>query len=114
MGDPVLVSDEATDRHVPLDEGEASFHAEGARERRSSTTNDPVDYVNFELIVADAVDSPESVGSSRLTFAGDGFRAPRGHRDVQLVRDVLGPEEEGAISGTSEAPSLLYVSDGAL
>ncbi len=114
VDDPILVTDDDSDALTLLHEGEASFHPEGASERRSSTTNATVEYVNIELIVADAVDSPESVGSSRLTFTGEDFRVPRGYRDLQLMRDVLAPAEEGAISGSGDAPSLLYVSGGAL
>ncbi len=113
-GDSILVTDDDNDALTLLHEGQGSFHPEGANERRSSPSNATVDYINIELIVADAVDSPESVGSARLTFAGEEFRAPRGHRDIQLVRDVLAPAEEGDIPGTGDAPSLLYVTDGAL
>ncbi len=112
--DPILVTDGNSDALTLLHDGQASFHPEGASERRSSTTNSSTDYVNIELIVADAVDSAESVGSARLTFAGDEFRAPRGHRDMQLTRDVLAPGERGDTSDTGDAPSLLYVTDGAL
>ncbi|MDQ3442918.1 MAG: hypothetical protein M3490_04840 [Chloroflexota bacterium] len=114
VDDPILVTDDDSDTLTLLHEGEVSFRPEGASERRSSTTNDSVDYVSIQLIVADAVDSPESVGSSRLTFKDQDFRAPRGCRDLQLIRDVLAPAEEGAISGSGDAPSLLYVSGGAL
>ena len=50
--DPILVTDGNSDALTLLHDGQASFHPEGASERRSSTTNSSTDYVNIELIVS--------------------------------------------------------------
>ncbi|MBA2470369.1 MAG: hypothetical protein H0V37_13275 [Chloroflexia bacterium] len=113
-GDPFLVTDGESEALTLLLEGQASFHPEGASERRSSTDDSAVDYLNIELIVADAVDTDESLGSSSLVFAGDEFEAPRGYRDLRLTRDVLAPSEEHELAGSGDAPSLLFVTAGAL
>ncbi len=112
LDDAFLITDGDSGANTLIDAGEAAFHKEGASERRSSTSNRDIDYVNIELIVADAVETSESLGSSDLLFAGDDFRAPRGNRDVHLTRDVLAPDENGAFAATSNSPYLLYVTNG--
>jgi hypothetical protein len=112
--DPILVTDGDSGTHTLLGEGQASFHPEGANERRSSATSRDAAYLNIELVVADEVDTDDSLGSADLLFAGDGFRAPRGHHDLRLTRDVLAPEEEGTFEATDDSPYLLYVTDGAI
>jgi len=110
--DPILVTDRDSGANTLLQDGQASFHPEGAVERRASTTDGDAHYVNIELIVADAVATGESLGSSTLVLASNDFTAPSGHRNLQLSGNVLAPGEEDGFARDSGAPYLLYVSDG--
>lgn len=114
LDEPVLITNGTTGHSSLVDAGQALFHPEGASERRSSVSNDSAEYVNIELIVAEDVDDEDTLGTSELLFAGDGFSAPSGNRDVRLTRDVLGPGEEAAFEATSDAPYLLYLAAGAI
>ncbi len=109
---PFLISHGDSDTHTLLRRGQASFHVEGASERRSSIGDQAAGYVNLELIVADAVDTQASLGSSTLDYASEPFTAPAGNRDLRLFRDVLASGEEGSFPGTGDVPYLFAVSDG--
>ena len=76
LDEPVLITNGTTGNATLVDAGQALFHPEGASERRSSVSNDSTEYVNIELIVAEDVDDEDTLGSSELLFAGDGFSAP--------------------------------------
>jgi hypothetical protein len=107
----VVVTDEDTGRRTHLAPGEAVFAAQDVRQRRASTGDDAVAYYGIELVVADLVADEATIGSADLLFAGDGFRAPGGERDLDLVRDVLEEGESSEIEG-GDAPVLVLATDG--
>jgi hypothetical protein len=111
--DPILITSDSGVSTL-LNDGQALFHPEGAVERRSSTRDADSAYVNIELIVADAVESDESLGSSTLVHASDDFTAPDGTRNLQLTRDTLAAAESASFTPVTDAPSYVYVTRGAL
>ena len=112
--EPVLVTDGATGNSSLVDTGQALFQPEGTSQRRSSVSNDESAYLGIDLIVAEDVDDDDTLGSADLLFAGEGFEAPDGTRDIRLTRDLLSPAEEGTFEATSDAPYLFYVAAGAI
>lgn len=111
--DPFLVSG-SNGENTLLHPGQASFHPEGASERRSSLNDDDATYRNIELIVASGVDDEDTLGSSDLVFGGDAFEAPRGTYNLQLTREVMDPGADSTFEVTNAHPYVLIVTEGAL
>lgn len=68
--------------------GEASvaFNREQDAQRRASTTALDVAYLNFDLIVADAVEDPETVGTGELlAWTDEPFELPGEEKVIQFV-----------------------------
>lgn len=107
---PVVVTDEPDGPRLYLAPGEAVLVHGGTEQRRASTGAQSTAYYALELVAeADA----ERVGSGIPVFAGPPFAAPDGARDLDLVRDVLAPEETTSIAGAS-APMLLLATVGTI
>ncbi len=113
-GDPILVTDGGNGNSTLVDAGQAVFQPEGASQRRSSVSEEESPFLGIDLIIAEDVDAEETLGESELVFAGEGFEAPDGNRDIRLTRDVLAPAEKGSFVATSDAPYLFYVVTGAI
>lgn len=106
----VLVTAEAGEQTL-LAPGEALLTLQGAKEQRASTSNKPVSYYALELVVAPDLENQATIGSGELLFAGEAFTAPKGDRDLNLVRDVLDKGEATEIFG-AQGPVLILVTSG--
>lgn len=107
---PIVVSDEASGDQVRLGPGEATLVRAGTAQRRASTGDEPFAYYAVELVPADAADE---VGSGTALPASDPFAPPAGHRDLDLVRDVLEEDEEASLpAGEAGAPTAVLVTAG--
>lgn len=104
----IVVNDITYGLQERLAAGEASFVAPGAVQQRTAAGSNDVDYYRIGLVSADQVDD---AGGDDLLFASDGFAAPSGGRDIDLVRNTLAPDEEGDLA-SGEIPSLLLVTAG--
>lgn len=103
----VDVSAGTQDRLAP---GEASFVAESAAQTRASLTDADSSYLRIALVAEADVNDP---GNDEMVFAGTAFAAPEGRRDIDLLRDVLGQDEESQIAG-GDYPVLIVATGGAI
>jgi hypothetical protein len=106
--DAIVVNDLDTGAQSRLAPGEAVFVANGATQHRASLSNDDVPYYRLALVSADEANDD---GGDSLLFAGDGFDAPDGNRDIDLVRDVLATDESTEIAD-SGYPVLILATQG--
>ena len=104
----VLVNDFSFGTQTRLAAGEASFVADGAAQQRLALGDAAVDYYRIALV---PTEQAEDDGGAELVLGGDGFSAPDGNRDLDLVRDVLDPSEETELA-QADAPILLLVTAG--
>ena len=109
----VLVNDLGAGTQARLAAGEAAFVPAGAQQQRASLGPAPTPYYRLALVAAaDAADD----GGDRLLFAGEPFAVParggggRGH-DLDLVRDVLGPNEASELPDVG-FPTLVLATAG--
>jgi hypothetical protein len=109
-GDPIVINDLWDGSQKALAPGEASFVADGTLQHRASLTDNTVDYARIALVSSDQANDN---GGDQLVFAGNGFAAPDGNRDIDLLRDVLKEDETTAIDD-SGFPVLIYVTEGEL
>ncbi len=105
------IGNSGTGNRVLLQDGEASFQADGAQQRRKSATTAAVPYLGIEL--ATAAQANTASPNNTLLTTSDAFAAPSGDRDVNLVRDVLADNESGGLPG-SDNPTYVYVTIGAI
>ena len=108
----VLVTNQPSGDQTRLAPGEATMVRPEVRQQRASLTGAPVAYTAIELVAADSVDD---VGAGDLIFGGEGFAAPEGKRDLDLVRDALRSGEStdiGAAEGN--APILVMATVGVI
>ena len=105
----IVLDDADRPGRARLAAGEAAFVPGGIREQRSSLGDAAVSYYRLALVpAADADDA----GGDRLVFAGDAFPAPQGDEfDLDLVRDVLEPDEETELPD-SGSPTLVLATAG--
>ena len=104
----ILINDVGRGTQSRLAAGEAAFVPEAAQEQRLSLARTDATYYRIGLVpVADAQDA----GGDELILGGTGFAAPTGRRDLDLVRDVLKPNEESTLPDTG-APTLVLVTSG--
>jgi len=107
---PIVVTDEASGEQVRLGPGEGTFVQAGTAQRRASTGENPVAYYAIDLVPEDATDE---VGGGTAVFASEPFAPPAGHRDLDLVRDVLAEDEEASLpAGEAGAPTVVLVTMG--
>lgn len=106
--DAVLVNDLSFGIQNRLGTGEASFVAAGVVQQRVASGGSAVDYYQIGLVPADVA---SDAGAADVLFASDAFAAPSGNRDIDLVRNVLPPDDEGDLA-VGDAPALLLVIDG--
>ncbi|HEU5431987.1 MAG TPA: hypothetical protein VFU81_10000, partial [Thermomicrobiales bacterium] len=107
----IVIDDAEGNQQTRLAAGEAAFVADGARQLRASLGTIPASYYRLALVPAAQAND---AGGDRLVFAGSPFAPPAGRAfDIDLVRDVLQPNEQGTLPATS-GPALVLVTDGAL
>ena len=105
-GNPLLVTDTATQYRQRLAAGEAML-VYGGQTVSIEPFGAPQDYYVIELGSGN-----ESLTSPAL-YVSDGFKADGLDHDVSLLRDVLADKEEGKIPGGA-TPTLLLVLSGSL
>jgi hypothetical protein len=88
-----------------LAEGEAAFLPMGRKQSRQSTSDQPADYFNIEIVKAN------DDSNSKSAFQSESFKSLKGARDIDLVRDVLSDDDETTIPN-SDGPVLILVTDG--
>ena len=104
----LMVAEPATGRQTLLAPGEASFVPDGAEQQRGALDGQPANYYALELAPVAAADQ---VGTGLAVYASPPFAAPSGERDLNLVRDVLAPDEATSIAGAA-APVLVLATLG--
>jgi hypothetical protein len=107
----ILVTDQATGNETRLASGEASLVRDQTNQTRSSLGTSAATY--FELGLLPAGHEKSIASGSKLVFQSKAFTAPKGNRDLDLVRDVLAPKETGKIADQG-SPVLLLVTAGTL
>lgn len=108
--DAIVVNDVTYGTQTRLAPGEASFVADGVLQQRASLGDQTVNYERLALVPADAANDD---GGDQLVFAGDGFAAPDGNRDIDLVRGVLQQDDTTSLDD-SGYPVLILVTAGEL
>jgi hypothetical protein len=108
--DAIVVNDLSDGSQTRLAAGEASFVGNGIVQHRASLSDQTVSYYRLALVPAE---SASDEGGDQLVFAGDGFAAPDGNRDLDLVRDVLQADEKTSIDDSGN-PTLILVTAGEL
>jgi hypothetical protein len=107
----ILVTDRATGDETRLADGEASFVRDPTEQTRASLGTAAATYFDLALLPAGS-EQPIASGI-KLVFQSDPFTAPTGNRDLDLVRDVLAPNETGKLAEQG-SPTLLLVTAGSL
>ncbi|HKG27004.1 MAG TPA: hypothetical protein VKB09_15240 [Thermomicrobiales bacterium] len=108
--DPIFVTDDSKHEEARLASGEALFVRSGVKQRRISLTDQPASYFQIDLVDAQLAND---AGDGELIFAGLTLGTISGTHDLDLVRDVLRPDEASEI-GTSGPPFLLFVTAGSV
>lgn len=108
--DGVHVVDVTAGTQERLAVGEASFVPEAAAQTRASLADTETRYLRIALVAEEDAGDP---GNDELVFAGGGFTAPDGRRDIDLLSDVLAADEETTIAG-GEYPVLIVATGGAI
>ena len=103
----LLTDDESADRSL-LGPGEAALIRSAAAYGVTSVGSDDIPYYVLDLV---PTRNAGEVGEGEVLFASMAFPAPDGNRDLNLVRDVLTADEEGALA-SAEAPLLILVTAG--
>ncbi|MGH2533205.1 MAG: hypothetical protein ACRDJW_12975 [Thermomicrobiales bacterium] len=106
--DAIVVNDLTYGTQTRLAPGEASFVLDGVTQHRASLTDGSVPYYRIALV---PVEQAGDAGGDSLLYAGDGFGAPDGNHDLNLVRDVLTTGESTAMSD-SGFPTLVLATAG--
>lgn len=105
----IVIDDEASGAQVRLAGGEAAFVPAGARQRRAALGPANTAYYRIALVPAERA---ADAGGDRLVLAGDTFAAPPGRaHDLDLVRDILGPNESAGLAAAA-APVLILATVG--
>jgi hypothetical protein len=105
--DAILITDETTGSRLRIAPGEAAFSARGVIDRRESLGAGETPYLRFALV---PVEAAQETSGGELLLAGEGFAAPEGEHDYDLVSLRLDPGQAEQV--TSAFPMLVYVLDG--
>lgn len=107
----ILIHNQLTAGQSRLAAGEASFVPAGSLEQRSSLTASPAPYYRIALVPAEQA---AEAGGDRLIYGGDAWTAPAGEQfDLDLVRDVVDPNESSTISA-GNGPTLVLATGGTI
>jgi hypothetical protein len=101
----ILVTGTNQDDQSLLDPGEARFVADGSRDTRVATGGKDALYWNIARLTS------ANAGFGEVVYQSDSFAPPPGQRDINLVRDVVGPGDTSHIA-KAPAPILLLVTSG--
>ncbi|MDP9368809.1 MAG: hypothetical protein M3Q03_11130 [Chloroflexota bacterium] len=104
----IVVNDLSFGTQARLASGEATFVPNGVQQQRAALGDANTTYQRIALVPAENADD---AGGDDLVFAGDAFNAPDGNRDLDLVRDVLDPDESTDLANTG-FPALVMVIAG--
>jgi hypothetical protein len=108
----LLVNDRDADRRTRLATGEATFLPAPTIHQEAPLGTASVSYYLIELVAGSDVGE---AGDDQLAFIGEPFASPGGTRDLDLVREVLDPDESVDLELESyAAPALLLVTAGAV
>ncbi|MCC6704082.1 MAG: hypothetical protein IT334_04335 [Thermomicrobiales bacterium] len=108
VNDGVLVNDYSFGAQTRVAAGEAAFNASGVAQQRASISGGNAPYLRIGLVPASEA---SDAGGDRLVYSGNGFTAPQGRRDIDLLRDVLQQGDESRV-GAGTAPSLVHIING--
>lgn len=106
----IIVNDAGALTQAQLAPGEAAFVPEGAYQQRASLGDAPVGYLRIAIVASGDAQDP---GNDTLVFGSDGFAAPSGLRDINLVRAVLDSDGDLDVP-QGAAPSLVHVVSGSV
>ncbi len=104
----IVVNDLNFGTQARLASGEAAFIPNGVQQQRAALGDADTTYQRIALVPSEDADD---AGGDDLVFAGDAFNAPDGNRDLDLVRDVLDPDESTDLAD-SGFPTLVMVTAG--
>jgi hypothetical protein len=108
--DAIVVNDVTLGTQTRNAPGEASFTLDNATQQRASLTDSTVLYYGISLVPAENASQPSD---AQLVVGGDGFAAPSGGHDIDLVRDVLDTDEPTTIAD-SGFPVLVLATAGSV
>jgi hypothetical protein len=106
----IVINDITFGTQNRLAAGEASFVQDNQTQQRASLTDSAVPYYGITLVPAE---NASQASDADLVFGGDGFAAPSGNRDIDLVRDVLAKDGQTTISD-SGFPVLVLATAGTI
>src|SRR5215218_9323243 len=96
----LLLTDDPSGARTLLAPGEAAFTLEGAEQARESLSDAATPYLRIGLV--DAAEASNGNGDEVL-FAGNGFTAPEGDYEVELVGVKLAADESASVASEYEA-----------
>jgi len=103
----LLLTDNPSAARTVLSPGEAAFVVEGASQARESLEESATSYLRIGLV--DESEADNGNGDDVL-FAGNGFAAPEGDREIELVGVKL--ERDDSTTVESDFEALVIVLDG--
>ncbi len=106
----ILINDLSYGTQARLASGEAAFVPNGVQQQRVSLGQAAARHYRIALVPAREADD---AGGDRMILDGDGFTGPAddGGHDLDLLRDVVRPNEQSEIPDTG-FPSLVLATDG--
>jgi hypothetical protein len=105
---PLLLVDQETGEQVRLGTGEAALVPAGTIQRRSSLGPQPVSYLSIELV---PIDAPAPPAEGTVLHLGQGFSAPGGLRDLDLLSAILAGDESFTVPD-SGADNVILITKG--
>ena len=109
--DALLINDATFGTQARLAAGEAVFVPSGVEQQRVALGDASTTYHCIALIPA--ADADDAQGDE-LLYAGEAFASPGENRDLDLLRDVLEPDEAAEFGLGGESPALLFVTAGGI
>jgi hypothetical protein len=103
----LLLTDDPSGARTVLAPGEASFMLEGAAQARESLGDASTPYLRIGLVAASEANNGNG---DEVLFAGNGFTAPEGDHEVELIGVKL--EHDESTSVESEYEAFVLVTEG--
>jgi hypothetical protein len=107
--DAIFITDQDSKQRYRLAPGEAEFVPIGANQTWASLDDRATTAYTVELAVMETAD--ESTADGEVIYRGSDFGMTEGDYDLDLVRDVLPPQDETNIDATA-FPILIFVTEG--
>src|SRR4051794_26629424 len=108
--DAIVINDITLGTQNRLAPGEAGFTPDNQSQQRASLSDSSVPYYGISLVPAA---NANQSSDAKLVFGGDGFAAPSGNRDIDLVRDVIIKDDQSKIAD-SGFPVLILATKGSI